>query len=91
MTYEEQAKAWIRSSPKVDILVGKFTLKYQYGYDGDWGSGWVCWNDLGWEDTPESNYYNEICHAMDASCHNTCFIDDLIDAMQKKPFEGESE
>ena len=91
MTYENAAIEWIQSAPTVDIHVGKFTLKYRYEYERDWGMGWICQNDLDWEDTPEEQYFEELCDALDASCHNACFIDDLIDAMQKKPFEGESE
>jgi hypothetical protein len=86
MTYKKSAEAWLDSAPKVDIHVGKFTLTYQYSYDRDWGMGWLCQNDLDWEDTPESNYYNELCHALESSCHNTCFIDDVLEAMKKTPF-----
>jgi hypothetical protein len=65
-------------------------LKYQFGCDGDWGMGWICKNDLDWEDTPESNYFNEICHGMNSSWHNTCFIDDVLEVMKNKPFnQGE--
>ena len=91
MSHADKVTAWIHNAPEVDIHVGKFTLKYRYGYDRDWGSAWVCWSNPDWEDTPESNYFNEICHALRASCHDISFIDALLKAMKKKPFEGESE
>jgi hypothetical protein len=37
MTYEEQAQAWIRSSPFVQIPIGRFTLKIKFKADQDWG------------------------------------------------------
>ena len=88
MTHADKVTAWIHNAPEVDIHVGRFTLKYRYGYDRDWGESWVCYDgfDL---DTPESNYFNEICHALNASHSEISFIDELIEAMQKKPFKGE--
>ena len=35
MTYEEQAKAWIRSSPEAKITIGRFTLKIKFVADQD--------------------------------------------------------
>jgi hypothetical protein len=91
MSHADKVTAWIHNAPEVDIHVGKFTLKYRYGYDRDWGASWVCWDGFDWEDTPESNYFNEICHALNASHSEISFMDELIEAMKKKPFEGESE
>jgi len=90
MTYAEKARAWVQNAPEADIHIGKFTLKYQYGYDRDWGASWVCYDgfDL---DTPESNYFNEICDALSASQSDMSFIDELLEAMKNKPFnQGES-
>jgi hypothetical protein len=90
MKYKKFAEDWLDNAPRAYVHIGRFMLKYRYEYDRDWGMGWLCQNDLDWEDTPESNYYNEICHALDASCHNTCFIDDVLEAMKNKPFnQGE--
>ena len=91
MSHKDKAVAWLRSAPTVDICVGKFTLTYEYGFERDWGSSWICWNDPDWEDTPEEQYFEELCDAINASCHDTSFIDEVIEAMKKKPFEGESE
>jgi hypothetical protein len=89
MSYKKAAEDWLDSAPTVDIRVGKFTLKYRYEYERDWGMCWICQNDLDWEDTPEEQYFEALCDAMESSCHNTCFIDDVLAAMQKKPFKGE--
>jgi len=91
MTYENAAMEWIQSAPRVDIHVGKYTFTYKYEFDRDWGASWVCWGDFDWEDTPESNYFNEICHALSASQSDMSFIDELLEAMKNKPFnQGES-
>lgn len=91
MSYKKQVWAWLQTAPQVEIRVGAYTLKYCYGYDRDWGTSWVCWGEPDWEDTPESNYFNEICHAMSGSCHDMGFIDELLEAMNNKPFnQGES-
>jgi hypothetical protein len=89
MTHADKVTAWLLNAPTVDIYVGKYELKYRYGYDRDWGSGWVCWSEPDWEDTPESNYFNEICHALRESFYEISFIDSLLKAMKKKPFKGE--
>ena len=91
MSHADKVTAWIQSAPEVDIHVGKFTLTYEYGFERDWGSSWICWNDPDWEDTPEEQYFEEVCDAMRTWHSEISFIDNLIDAMKKKPFEGESE
>ena len=94
MTYEEQAKAWIQSSPYVDITVGRFTLRFKMTIDRDWG--W-CWEFMNWLlpeeyfNSPEDVYFEDIYHEMSADTHDMEFMDALIDAMQKKPFkQGET-
>ena len=89
MSHADKVTAWIQSAPEVDIHVGKFTLKYRYGYDRDWGASWVCWSNSNWEGTPECNYFNELCHTLRTWHSEISFIDNLIEAMQKKPFKGE--
>lgn len=86
MTYKKQVWAWLDTAPQVDIHVGKFTLKYKLGFERDWGMAWVCWGEPDWEDTPESNYFNKLCHGLSSSCHDTDFIDVLLEAMKKDPF-----
>jgi cobalamin biosynthesis Mg chelatase CobN len=95
MTYEEQARAWVQTAPIVEITVGRFTLKYQFGADPDWG--WV-WEYMLWltpseyKHSPEHKYLAEIIETLNSSTYNIEFIDELIKAMQKKPFnQGESE
>jgi hypothetical protein len=96
MTYEEQARAWIQSSPYVDITVGRFTHRFKLTIDRDWG--WV-WENMTWLlagsdywDSPEETYFDGIYDEMNADLHDMEFIDELIEAMQKKPFnQGESE
>ena len=91
MTHADKVTAWIHNAPEVDIHVGKFTLKYRYGYDRDWGAAWMCWSNPAWEDTPEEQYFEEVCNAMRTWHSEISFIDNLIDAMQKKPFnQGET-
>jgi hypothetical protein len=90
-TYADKAVTWRLNAPVAYINIGRFTIAYQYGYERDWGMSWVCWGEPDWEDTPEENYFNEICHAMRGSCHDASFIDDLLEAMKKKPFnQGEA-
>jgi hypothetical protein len=93
-SYEEQAKAWIQSSPYVDIPVGRFTLRFKMTIDRDWG--WV-WEFMNWLlpkeyfDSPEDLYFENIYNTMTADTHDMEFIDELLKAMQAKPFnQGES-
>ena len=96
MTYAEQAKAWIQNSPYVDITVGRFTLRFKLTIDRDWG--WV-WEHMTWLlagsdyfESPEEVYFGDIYNEMNADTHDMEFMDELIEAMQKKPFnQGESE
>lgn len=95
MTYAEQARAWIQSSPYVDIPIGRFTLRFKMTIDRDWG--WV-WEHMTWLhagsgyfDSPEDSYFDDIYHEMSADLHDMEFMDELIEAMQKKPFnQGET-
>ena len=97
MTHADKVTAWLNSAPTVEIQVGRYTLtySYEYSYESNWEMCWVCKEsvqyELDWENTPESNYFNEICHALNASHSEISFIDELLNAMKKKPFEGESE
>ena len=94
MTYEEQAKEWIQNSPYVDIPVGRFTLKFKLTIDRDWGWTWehMTWLLAGkdyWE-SPEEAYFDGIYDDMNADLHDMEFMDELIEAMKKKPFnQGE--
>jgi hypothetical protein len=91
MTYEEQAEAWIRSSPFVEITIGRFTLKFKFIADQDWGWDWDLTAPDNFEDTPEDKYYEEICHDLRLWRHDTEFVDQLIEGMKKKPFnQGET-
>jgi len=97
MSHADKVAAWLNSAPTVEIQVGRYTLtySYEYSYESNWEMCWVCKEsvqyELDWENTPESNYFNEICHAMSGSCHDMGFIDDLLEAMKNKPFnQGES-
>lgn len=95
MKYKKCAEDWLDNAPRAYVHIGRFMLKYRYEYEREWGMGWLSQenskDDLDWEDTPESNYYNELCHALESSWHNTCFIDDVLAAMQEKPFnQGET-
>ena len=95
MTYAEQARAWIQNSPYVDIEVGRFTLRFKMTIDRDWG--WV-WEHMTWLlagsdyfDSPEDLYFESIYNEMNADLHDMEFIDELIEAMQAKPFnQGET-
>ena len=97
MTHADKVTAWLRSAPTVEIQVGRYTLtySYEYSYESNWEMCWVCKEsvqyELNWENTPESNYFNEICHAMRGGwIHDIEYIDKLLDAMKKKPFnQGE--
>ena len=94
MTYADAAKAWIQNSPYVDVPVGRFTLRFKLSMDRDWG--WV-WEFMNWLlpneyfDSPEDLYFEDIYNTMTADTHDMEFIDELLEAMQKKPFnQGES-
>ena len=91
MTYEEQAEAWIRSSPFVQIPIGRFTLKIKFKADQDWGWDWA-WNDPdNFEGTPEAKYLQETLRDLAANWHDMDFIDVLLKEMQENPFnQGES-
>lgn len=92
MTYEEQAEAWIRSSPFVQIPIGRFTLKIKFKADQDWGWNWD-WNEPdNFEGTPEEKYlYETILRDLAANWHDMDFIDVLLKEMQEKPFnQGET-
>ena len=92
MTYEEKARAWIRSSPFVQIPIGRFTLKFKFKADRDWDWDWD-WNEPdNFEGTPEEKYLHEtILHDLAANWHDMDFIDVLLKEMQEKPFnQGES-
>lgn len=94
MTYEEQAKAWIQNSPYVEIPVGRFTLKFKIVIDRDWGWSWEFMEWLlpdEYVDSPEDEYLWHIYNEINAHLHDMEFVDELIDAMQKKPFnQGEA-
>ena len=95
MSHKDKAVAWIQSSPYVDIEVGRFTLRFKLTIDRDWG--WV-WEHMTWLlagrdyfDSPEDLYFEGIYNEMNADLHDMEFIDELIEAMQKKPFnQGET-
>jgi hypothetical protein len=94
MTHEEQAKAWIQNSPYVDIPVGRFTLRFKLSTDRDWGWVWeyMSWlTDSEYWESQEEVYFGNIYDEMNADLHDMEFIDELLEAMQKKPFnQGES-
>jgi hypothetical protein len=91
-TYADKVIAWRLSAPTVEITIGRFQLTYQYDFDRDWGAAWVCWDEPFWaESTPEYQYFNKLTDGMRLSSHDTGFIDELLEAMQNKPFnQGES-
>lgn len=95
MTYEAQALAFIQSAPTVEIPVGRFTLRFSLTVHRDWGWVWEhkTWLHAGndYFESPEYFYLDDIYHEMNASEHDLEFIDELIEAMQKKPFnQGET-
>lgn len=91
MTYEEQAEAWIRSSPFVQIPIGRFTLKFKFKADQDWGWVWDWIDPDNFEGTPEDTYlYKTLLPDLAANWHDMDFIDVLLKEMQEKPFnQGE--
>lgn len=89
MTYEEQAQAWIRSSPFVKVTIGRFTLKFKFIADQDWGWDWDLTEPDNFDGTPEATYFEEICHDLRLWSHDTEFVDQLIEGMKNKPFQGE--
>jgi hypothetical protein len=91
MTYEEQAEAWIRSSPFVQIPIGRFTLKFKFKADQDWGWVWDWIDPDNFGGTPEDMYlYKTLLPDLAANWHDTDFIDVLLKEMQEKPFnQGE--
>jgi hypothetical protein len=92
MTYEEQAQAWIRSSPFVQIHIGRFTLKFKFKADQDWDWVWDLTEPDNFEGTPEDTYfYKTILRDLPANWHDMDFIDVLLKEMQEKPFnQGET-
>lgn len=94
MNYEGQAKEWIQSSPYVDITVGRFTLRFGFSADRNWGWRWDYKHWLmpdEYRGSLEHNYFDEIVDGLEASLNDLSFIDELLEAMQKKPFnQGES-
>jgi len=92
MTYEEQARAWIRSSPFVKINIGRFTLKFKFKADQDWDWVWDLTEPDNFEDTPEDTYfYKTILRDLAANRHDMDFIDVLLKELQEKPFnQGEA-
>ena len=94
MTYENSAKEWIQSAPTAEIPIGRFHLLFQLGSDRDWGWRWDYKNWLMPEEyrgSPEHNYLDRIFDGLEASMNDLSFIDELIEAMQKKPFnQGEN-
>jgi len=94
MTYEEQAQAWIQSSPYVDIPVGRFTLRFKLSADRDWVWSWEYMSWLvpdDFLDSPEQEYFFNLFDDSNASMHDMDFIDVLLKEMQEKPFnQGEN-
>ena len=96
MTYADQVIAWKQSAPVVKIPIGRYTLTYRYGcsYESNWENCWVCLEsamyDLDWDDTPESKYFAEIGETLKSSIHDIEHVDEILEAMKKKPFQGES-
>jgi len=92
MTYEEQAQAWIRSSPFVKVTIGRFTLKFKFKADQDWDWVWDLTEPDNFEDTPEDTYfYKTILRDLAANRNDMDFIDVLLKEMQEKPFnQGET-
>jgi hypothetical protein len=94
MTYENSAKEWLQSAPTAEIPIGRFTLLFQLGSDRDWGWRWDYKNWLMPEEyrgSPEHNYLDRIFDGLEASMHDLSFIDELLEAMQAKPFnQGEN-
>ena len=89
MSHKDKAVAWIQSSPYVDITVGRFTLRFKLTIDRDWGWSWEFMNWLlpkDYFDSPEDLYFEDIYHEMNADTHDMEFMDELIEAMKKKPF-----
>ena len=93
MTYEKQAEAWIRSSPFVQITIGRFKLNFKFKSDQDWDWDWDLTEPDNFEGTPEYTYfYKTILRDLAANRHDMDFIDVLLKEMQEKPFnQGESE
>ena len=92
MAYADEAKAWIQSSPYVDVPVGRFTIRLKLSMDRDWG--WV-WEYMSWltpkeySNSPEEAYLLDIYDSLNVDFHDMEFIDVLLKEMQEKPFKGE--
>ena len=91
MTYEKQAEAWIRSSPFVQIPIGRFNLNFKFKSDQDWDWVWDLTEPDNFEGTPEDTYfYKTILRDLAAHRSDIDFIDVLLKEMQEKPFnQGE--
>ena len=60
MSHADKAVAWIQNAPEADIHIGRFTLKFKFIADQDWGWDWDLTAPDNFEDTPEDKYYEEI-------------------------------
>ena len=94
MSHKDKAVAWIQSAPQVDIHIGRCTIKFSLSADRDWGWRWDYKHWLmpdEYRGSLEHNYFDEIVDGLEASLNDLSLIDELIEAMQKKPFNhGES-
>jgi hypothetical protein len=93
MTYANKVVSWRLSAPVAYVNIGRFTLTYQYGFERDWGSGWICWAEPdGFDNSPEATYLEELL-ASDANKGNfwadATFIDELLKLIEDNPFKGE--
>ena len=94
MSQKDKAVAWIQNAPEADIHIGRFTLKFYFTASRDWC--W-CWDFKHWltpdeyRGSPEHNYFDRIVDGLNASYYDIEFIDELLEAIQKKPFnQGEN-
>jgi len=91
MSYAEKIKAWEQSAPVAKIQIGRYPLTFSYenSYESRWETCWICVEsvmyELDWEDTPESNYFNEINHKLKSSFYDREYMDELIAALASNP------
>jgi hypothetical protein len=94
MSHKDKAVAWIQNAPEADIHIGRFTLKFYFTAHRDWTWGWDFKRWLTpdeYRGSPEHNYLDRILDGLDVSYYEIEFIDELIEAMQAKPFnQGEN-
>ena len=94
MTYADKVKEWIQSVPETHIQIGRFTIPFYFTASRDWGWSWDCKTWLvpdEYKGSQEHNYLDSIVDGLDVSYYELEFIDALLEAMQKKPFnQGES-